>query len=622
MPGIAGFLTLPGDQQPTSQLTLQLVSDLRLDAEWRPRSWSNDSAGVTLVTVGRDDASAEQLIATVNGDTLAMEGELFGGFTTALGGMSPAEYLLRGYQEAGDSFLAGVEGRFVAACWSSSKQELALFADKIASKPLYYKSRHDGFAFSTSVRSLATLPGDLCEQSQTGLIQFFTFGHLWNNETLFSNVSCLGPGTKLGATPSGKLSSQTYWRPQKSPQAVSEADSLDRISSTLKQAVAEQAPADAEGLGVALSGGLDARTILALVDTAHVRPKCVSLGMEGSLDQRSAKRLADLAGCEYRQLVLGEGFLEGFESHLHRMIGLTDGHYLSQCIVLPTLPLYGELGVRKLLRGHAGELLHMHKAYNFSVDSEFHSIRDAMSLEAWLWSRLQSHLTAGVNEPLLAGVTQDEFAAVGRESLRESLVSTEHFDDPLDRISQLFLDQRTRRETAMSLVKFNSVVDIRVPYFDSRFLEAAFNTPANLRTGERAHAEVLRRYRPDFMQPANSNTGAPVGSSEFWKQFCYNRMRVLAKLGVKGYQPYERLGLWLRRELRPMVESILLSPQCLDRGLFNPDCVRAVVKRNNAGQQNHTYLIMAMMILELGSEQASNYNASNSLVGKKEAASF
>ena len=77
-------------------------------------------------------------------------------------------------------------------------------------------------------------------------------------------------------------------------------------------------------------------------------------------------------------------------------------------------------------------------------------------------------------------------------------------------------------------------------------------------------------------------------------------MRVLAKLGVKGYQPYERLGLWLKRELRPVVEETLLDPVCLDRGLLNPDCVRNVVRRHLASEANHTFLLMAMMIVELG----------------------
>jgi len=70
---------------------------------------------------------------------------------------------------------------------------------------------------------------------------------------------------------------------------------------------------------------------------------------------------------------------------------------------------------------------------------------------------------------------------------------------------------------------------------------------------------------------------------------------------VKGYQPYERLGLWLRRELKPMVGQILLSETFLSRGLFRPDVVRRVVDEHISGA-NHTFLLMSLICFELGQE--------------------
>jgi hypothetical protein len=77
-------------------------------------------------------------------------------------------------------------------------------------------------------------------------------------------------------------------------------------------------------------------------------------------------------------------------------------------------------------------------------------------------------------------------------------------------------------------------------------------------------------------------------------------MRVLAKLGVRGYQPYERLGLWLREDLRQLVERLLLSERFLERGVFDPSAVKTVVDGHLNRGRNHTYLLLAMMTLELG----------------------
>ena len=62
----------------------------------------------------------------------------------------------------------------------------------------------------------------------------------------------------------------------------------------------------------------------------------------------------------------------------------------------------------------------------------------------------------------------------------------------------------------------------------------------------------------------NANNGATMSAGPLMQKFGEFKLRVLAKLGVPGYQPYERLGLWLRRELRDLVLRILLDPQCLD----------------------------------------------------------
>jgi hypothetical protein len=69
---------------------------------------------------------------------------------------------------------------------------------------------------------------------------------------------------------------------------------------------------------------------------------------------------------------------------------------------------------------------------------------------------------------------------------------------------------------------------------------------------------------------------------------------------VPGYQPYERLGLWLRRELAPTVREILLDPRTLERGVFHPAGVQTVVRQHVDQGRNHTFLLMALMIFELG----------------------
>jgi asparagine synthase (glutamine-hydrolysing) len=517
--------------------------------------------------------------------------------------------LLGRYLDDGIGACAGIEGRFAAAIWDKARRELLLISDKFGAKPLYYSQHPNFLAFASEIKALLGLPDLSRNLNLTGLVQFFAFGHFWNGDTLLSSVHCMDAASvRIYDDVGAYVRHDRYWRPRPNGRRTP-AESLDAIDARLKTAVDERA-SDTPGLGISLSGGLDARTLLGVMDPATAAPIAISLGMEGSIDRVSGQRLAELAGSPYHPVVLGKEFLTDFDRHLHRMIELTDGQYLSQCIVMPTLPVYAELGVRVLLRGHAGELLHMRKAYNFSVDAQGASTRNEEQLIGWLFPRLQRHLTAGLDETILCGVSRGDFESLSRQVLLSALQKISHWDHPVDTISQLFLDQRTRRETAVSLVKFQSVVDCRLPYLDGRVIDEVFSAPPELRLSDQIQTYILRKRRPSFLRPANSNTGAPVGAGRLRRKYCQLKMRILAKLGARGFQPYERLGLWLRRELRPYVEATLLDERCLDRGLLEPRAVARVVRRHSSGERNHTFLLMAMMILELGCRRFLDGDAS------------
>jgi hypothetical protein len=284
------------------------------------------------------------------------------------------------------------------------------------------------------------------------------------------------------------------------------------------------------------------------------------------------------------------------------MVRLTDGQYLCQCIVMPTLPLYRELGIEVLLRGHAGELMHMTKAYNFSLDRNALALTDG-TLESWLWRRLQAHMLDGINGELFTSTFGLDLAAEARNSLRACLKESDGIGPPVHRIWHAFVSQRIRRETALSMVEFGSVVETRLPYLDTDLLDALMAAPPELKLAETVQTHILRKRQPAFLGIINANTGARLDASPLAKKLAQLRLKVFAKLGVKGYQPYERLGLWLRRELRPLVERLLLDDRCLSRGVFNPETVRAVVANHIANRRNHTYLLMAMMIFELGQRE-------------------
>ena len=502
--------------------------------------------------------------------------------------------------------LANQPGAFLVVHFDRTTGVVSIANDRFGLRPLYYVIRDGQLRFATHLRSL-TLDDEDVRVSPSGVAQFFTFGQFLGNGTLLEDIQVLPAGSiltfdpKLGAASIHPYAKQapaefSFSRPQEWVEAITDAT----------QSAVRRASRGVEGLGVALSGGLDSRTILGLLDLEQTPAQTFCLGMPHSLDVRCAQEMARRLGCPFTTFALDGDFLGQFEQHLLRMIDLTGGQYLSQCIVMPTLPLYRELGIRVLLRGHAGELMHMAKAYAYSVDREAMEIRTREEAREWLFRRTQAYMLDGVEGPLFRGEYAQAMQDGARAAFDHSFDAIPETADPRQAIWHAFLRERIRRETSLSLSKFHSVCDVRVPLLDGELVDLLLAAPIDLKTDATLQCAILKRHRPELLSVVNANTGAPMTAGLLRSRWSTLRMRAFAKLGVPGYQPYERLGLWLRRELDELVRRVLLDERCLGRGVFDPDGVRRVVDRHGSRKANHTYLLLAMLIFEAGQRRGAD----------------
>jgi asparagine synthase (glutamine-hydrolysing) len=594
----------------------------------------DNSAGIALgrITLGFVNRAKQPACNEDNSLLAIMEGEVYDyaerrrelsaaghAFLTD----SHAELLVHGYESKGKAFFRDLNGTFVAAIWDVRNRRLVLVNDRVGMKPLYYAKLRGRLLFASEIKALLVDQHVSRKPDPRGIAQFFGFGQLLGEDTLLEAVRHVPAASWLtydAAVDTWTVDS--YWRLETACANHSESETslLDRIDVAFKRAVDRRA-AGTGHLGLSLSGGLDARSILAVLDPG-TPITTVCLGVAGSMDHNSAQQMANLFGCRHRNFYLTKQFLSNFEQHLRWLVHVTDGHYQSQCVTVPTLPVFRELGIEVLLRGHAGELLHMNKAYSYSLGRDALAIRDAKLLEEWLYQHLGAFLSTSGAAPLFAKAYTG-MESLARESLRACLAQSAHVEPPVHRVWHLFLMQRLRRETALSMVEFGCHVETRLPFLDNELIDVLFGVPPELKLGDKIQAHILARRRPAFLKVVNTNTGAPLGAGRLRSLVAKAKLKVLAKLGVRGYQPYERLGRWLRQDLRLLVTRLLLGDRCLDRGVFDPQTVRAVVDGHLTNKRNHTFLLMAMMIFELGQREfidGDGYCAADNLDAGKESA--
>ncbi|MCE9552281.1 MAG: hypothetical protein K8T91_02755 [Planctomycetes bacterium] len=619
MPGICLRVSARPSSTIESDLSAMLASMCHHEG-YSVERWVDESRCVALgrVSLGFVDTAAQPVASSDRQHTAVLAGELYDveaicsrlNRSSEARGVSHAELLLDGYLRFGQDFLRELNGMFVAAIWSAERQSLTMISDRFGMKPLYYVNRPGRLTAAAEIKALLLDQDVPRGEDLNGMAQFFSFGHLYGDSTMRESVRVLPPASILTYDArEDRIAIQRYWAlpTEQSGRYASASEGetlLTEIDEAFVQAV-NRTTAGTSHLGVALSGGLDARSLLAVIDCQHTPLKTISMGVPGSLDHRSAAQAAALCGCQHYEYKLDGSVCDNdtYRQNLQRVVHLSDGQYLDQAIVMPMLPTIQSLGMQVMLRGHAGELMHMNKAYNFSLDAAAWEIRDEAGLEAWLMSRLSGWMLDNVPEPLLCRATPTEIRELAQNTLRSCLAESAGVDPLLHRIWHLFIRQRLARETSVSLAMINSVAETRVPILDAKLIELLLLAPPQLKVGETIQTFILRRHRPKLLGVINANTGAPMGSSALRQRLATLQMKVLGKLGVAGYQPYERLGLWLRQELRPMVSDILLDDRCLSRGVFVPDTVRTVVRRHWNNEANHTYLLMAMIIYEMGQRE-------------------
>jgi asparagine synthase (glutamine-hydrolysing) len=59
------------------------------------------------------------------------------------------------------------------------------------------------------------------------------------------------------------------------------------------------------------------------------------------------------------------------------------------------------------------------------------------------------------------------------------------------------------------------------------------------------------------------------------------------------------LARWLRGPLRSAAEELVAGPRALDRGLFEPDLMRRLVREHSAGTANHDDRLWLLMNFEI-----------------------
>jgi asparagine synthase (glutamine-hydrolysing) len=199
-------------------------------------------------------------------------------------------------------FLKIVDGFFSAVIYDRSRKKLLLCTDRYGLEHLYWTKAKDHIAWASEYKAFLDLPGFNTVIDREAMQSFIDVGYIRGNRTWMSEVSLVPPATIIAFDiKSGAMTSSRYWSwgdIQATDTKFDFREIAEEWGRRFKRAV-DVRSRPYEKTGIALSGGLDSRAILAAMPGKGQTINSFTFGENGCDDMRIAARVARLKGTRH-----------------------------------------------------------------------------------------------------------------------------------------------------------------------------------------------------------------------------------------------------------------------------------------------------------------------------------
>jgi asparagine synthase (glutamine-hydrolysing) len=598
MPGIVGLITAAPRQQAERELQ-QMVAALRHEPFYTAGTWIDESLGVYLGWVARKNSFSDRMpVSNEREDVvLVFAGEEYPASGTARRlkerghalDLEGPSYLVHVYEEE-PTFPAGLNGQFHGVVVDRARGAAMLFNDRYGMRRVYYHQSKDGFYFAAEAKALLAVRPELRSADIRGLGEFVACGCVLENRTLFESISLL-PGGAAWVFRNGSLERKdSYFRPGEwEQQPPLDEESYYR---QLRDVLSNNLPRYFNGhepIGVALTGGLDTRVIMAWHKAPRRSLPCYTFGsmFRDNEDVRVARRVARQCDQTHQVIATGSEFLSRFAHYAERSVYLTDG-----CAELTRTPdLYvsekaREIAPVKVVGTYGSEVLGLVPIFKPKqpLDGLFaaplsESAKDAEATYAGV--RRQHPLT-------FAAFRQSPWSHHGVLALEETQLT----------VRSPFLDNDFMRTVYRTPQGPRAASDVRLRLVsEGNPALAGLRTDRGLAGDSSATSAAVTRMLLEFTYKAEYayDYGMPHWLARIDRQLSVFRPERL----FLGRHKMFHFRLWYRDALSQYVREMLLDSRTLSRPYLERKTVEAVVRGHLTGERNYTSEIHKLLSLEL-----------------------
>ena len=334
MPGIVGLITKKDHAEAKAEL-VQMLNTIEYESFYSSGSWHDESLGVYCGWTALPGSFSDGMpLSSLNGDLhLIFSGEEYSEHRTdrqactRCSAAPESTYLMR-LCEQNQNFPQTLNGMFHGVVADGRRGTVELFNDRYGMHPFYYHQSNDTFYFAAEAKAILAVRPELRSCDLKSLGEFVACSCILENRTLFKGIQVL-PAASCWTFRGGNLvSKHTYFDPRQweEQSALSSEGYFEGLRSALSTTLPRYFAGN-ESLGMAMTGGLDTRVILANHPPAPGELPGYTFGssLRDTYDVRIGRQVAEMCGQPHQVIEVGTEFLANFPSYAERSVFITEG---------------------------------------------------------------------------------------------------------------------------------------------------------------------------------------------------------------------------------------------------------------------------------------------------------
>lgn len=525
---------------------------------------------------------------------------------------SDTETLIHLYEEYGEDSPSYLRGMFAYAIWDDKKKKLFLVRDRLGIKPLYYMVTSEGLIFSSEIKVIFESGLSLASLGQNQLAEYFSFGYLTGEKTLFHGIKKLLPGHCI-IFDGQKANGKQYWDLQYREQpGLSEADVIETLKEMFFTSVKLRMMSDVP-LGMFLSGGLDSSAIAGAMSRLSDQPlKAFTVGFEKQYYSESnyAKLVAEKNGMEMHEVILTP---HDFVNSLEKLIWHNDMPiHFPASVALYFVSKKAREHVKVVLTGEGSDELfggygrYMSCHYNMILGKFFdpfitQGMRDFIRERIWQ-APLPLKLKKAIAHSFLyhslnpKNIIFDNYYKLSLAADNDKMINddfiyaaprTNPYRDYLDHYNRFpasdtinrmlytdtntYLEELLMKQDKMSMA---TSIESRVPFLDHKLVEYAATLPSSMKVKFGSLKHVIKKAVSNFVPEEivkRKKMGFPIP-----------------------------LATWMREPVfTSYMKDILLDSKTKNRGAFNNMSVQIALEEHANNIKDNSYKLWMLLNFEL-----------------------